>query len=162
MTSDRRPMALSRRAVLASGGAALATSLAGCAAISSPDDCQPAEFPEGTATPGEPPEPCQYSAELETRGLDVDSTMGMGGGVSMMYYRVPEQHISQIKTVAATFVPYRRMVKPDMQLTFTALTSNEDRHGYGYITREWAERRASGDMTETEYHTRVRGTYERV
>lgn len=149
---------ISRRSVLASTGA-LAAGLAGCT-TSSADECEPATFPTGTATPrDEPPKPCQYGAELETRGLDVDSTMGMGGSVSVMYFRAPEEHNSQIQRVADAFVQYRRMVDEGKPLSFTALSSNEDRHGNGYVAREWADSRADGTMTRTEYHTRVRGTY---
>jgi hypothetical protein len=147
-----------RRSVLASATTLATVGLAGCA--STPDECEPASFPTGTATPREePPKPCQYGAELETKGLDVDSTLGMSGSVSVMYYRDPDLHKTQIRRVAETFVPYRRMVEGGKPLSFTALSSNEDRHGNGYIAREWADERANGDMSQTEYVTRARGTY---
>lgn len=150
-----------RRAVLAAGGGALA-SLAGC--VSSPDTCSPATFPpeDSTETREDPPEPCQFGAELQSRGMDVDSTMdSAAGGASVMYMRDPGKHREQIQTVALAFVPYRRMVGGDgNMLSYTALETNDNRHGDGYITREWADRRASGQLTRTEYVQKVVDTYE--
>lgn len=148
-----------RRRVLASG-AALASGLAGCMGVQSVEDCQPAENPESSE---EPPTPCQFGAELETKGMDVDSTMDApGGGASIMYYREPENHNRQIRTVAMTFIQYRRIVSEGKPLSFTALSANDDRHGNGYVAREWADETAAGRMGEPEYLTRVRGTYDTV
>lgn len=147
----------SRRRVLATTGSALATAAAGC--VSSPDECSPAEFPKGTETRDKPPEPCQFGAELESQGMDVDSTMPMSGGVSLMYYRDPDRHREQIHTVALAFVQYRRIVDPDDVLSFTALESANERHGTAYISREWADSRANGNMSESRYLEKVRDTY---
>ena len=150
---------LSRRRVLASG-AVLASGLAGCMGVAAPDQCEPAEFPEDGQRE-EPPTACQYGAELETKGMDVDSTMDApGGGASVMYFRDPDIHDEQIRTVAMTFVRYRRMVDEGKPMSFTALTANDDRHGNGYVAREWADETAEGRMDEKEYLTRVRGTYD--
>lgn len=150
---------LTRRGILALSGSALA-GLAGCS-TSTPDECSPASFPpeNSTETRSEPPSACQYSAELESRGLDVDSAMTGGGGVSVMYYHAPDSHREQIRTVALAFVPYRRMVDSGSLLSFTALESRDDRHGEGYVSREWADRRASGSMSESEYVQKVVDTY---
>lgn len=149
---------LTRRAALASAAAALG-SLAGC--LSEPDDCSPATFPpeNSTETRSGPPSGCQFGAELEQRGMDVDSVMSSGPGVSVMYFHNPERHREQIRTVALAFIPYRRMVDPDAPLSFTALSSNEDRHGNGYVAREWADRRARGELSESEYVQKVVDTY---
>lgn len=148
----------SRRSVLAMSTGALAA-LAGCT-TSSPDECSPASFPEDTSTRTreEPPSVCQYGAELESRGMDVDSTMG-SPGVSVMYFREPDSHREQIRTVAVAFVPYRRMVESGKPLSFTALESNDNRHGTGYVAREWADRRARSELSSDEYVKKVMDTY---
>lgn len=149
---------LTRRAVLASSGAVIAGGLSGC--TSSADECSPATFPEGNATRDEPPEPCQFLAALEAEGLETDSTLSGGGGVSVMYHRDPERHREQIRTVALTFVRYRRIVKPGGSLSFTALESSTERHGVGYIPRIWAIRYDRGHYGEQEYVQSVVDTYE--
>lgn len=131
--------------------------------VATPDQCEPAEFPEDGQRE-EPPTPCQYGAELETKGMDVDGTMKdkAMGGASIMYYRDADIHDEQIRTVAMTFIQYRRIVDEGKPLSFTALSANDDRHGNGYVAREWADETAEGRMDEREYLTRVRGTYDTV
>lgn len=151
-----------RRQVLGLAAAGAVTALAGCG-VATPDECSPATFPpEGsTHTREDPPTPCQFGAELEQAGLDVDSTMGGAGhSASVMYYHEPDRHSEQIRTVAVEFVRYRRMISSDGLLSFTALSSNDDRHGDGHVAREWADSRASGDMTREEYVQKVEDTYE--
>lgn len=145
-----------RRALAMTAGSIGA--LAGCT-MSSPEDCSPASFPEDGERE-EPPSPCQFSAELQTQGLDVDSAMdAAGGGVSVMYYHNPDAHRDQIRTVALAFIQYRRMVSKDNMLSFTALESNDDRHGTGYANREWADRRASGELSRDKYVQKVVDSY---
>jgi hypothetical protein len=148
-----------RRGVLAAAGGAVAA-LAGCATRGDPSTCTPASFPAGTATRSEPPEPCQFGAELSRKGLDVDSTVSVTGeDAGVFYFHREDRHRRDITTVALTFVPYRRMVARGSLLTFTALESNDDRHGVGHIPREWADRRAAGSLTREDYVKRVVDSY---
>jgi len=91
--------------------------------------------------------------------MDVDSTMDGGDGASVMYFHDPERHGEQIRTLAVAFVPYRRMVGEGNLLSFTALESNDNRHGTGYVDRGWADRRARGHISESEYVQKVKDTY---
>lgn len=150
-----------RRAVLGLAGGALA-SLSGCATSGSSDECSPASFPSGnsTRTRSEPPDPCQFVAELEQKGLETDGSVSLtDGDAGVFYFHRPERHREDIRTLALTFVPYRRMVDPGLLLSFTALETNDDRHGVGHIAREWADARAAGNMTREQYVKKVVATY---
>lgn len=150
-----------RRAVLGLTGGALA-SLAGCSATGSTEDCSPASFPEGTETREEPPEPCQFAAELKQAGLEMDrqSTVSLGAGdAGVFYYHRPERHREDIRTIALELVPYRRMISDGQILTYTALETSTDRHGTGHIAGEWADSYAGGSLTESEYVEMAVDTY---
>lgn len=100
-----------------------------------------------------------FVAALESAGIRVDSTMSSLGGVSVMYYHDPENHTGQLNILARTFVDHRRIINSDALLAFTALSSTTDRHGEGHISREWADRRSRGDLSDSEYTANVRDTY---
>lgn len=147
---------MTRRRALAVSGTAI-TALAGCSR-SSADGCSPATFGTATGTPGEPPSPCQFTAELETRGIDVDNYVD-SAGVGVFYWHEPDTHDRDIRTIADAFVPYRRIVGHGHVLSFQALESKDNRHGVGYIGRGWADDRAAGQMSESEYHRKVADSY---
>jgi len=125
-----------------------ATAIAGC--LSSSDESEfSKERIEGATV-------SDFESSLVDHGIDVDSTMEISGDVSLMYYRGSDPD-AQIETIALAFVPYRGIVKRG--LAFTALESQSSRHGVGMINRTWADSYASGDLSRSDYLTKVKDSY---
>lgn len=127
--------------------------LAGCTTATYSSD------PGNQSTTSEPSDMDRFARELESAGIEVDSTMTLAGGASVFYMRNPDAHREQLETVADRFVFHREVVAPGGVLSVTALTDDEDRHGVVGLPREWAEQVASGDLRQGQYFDKVIDEY---
>jgi len=100
----------------------------------------------------------EFVAELEAAGVQVDSTMQMAGDLSLMYFHRPEKHEQDITRVATTFADYAGNVRS--MLTVTAINPDGDtRHGGWRIDKKWAQQFAAGDLSKSQYMSKVEDTY---
>lgn len=135
---------MKRRSVI---GLAAATLLPGCS------------YSEQSSTDAENPHwVSEFVTDLEAKGIRVDSTLSAGGDLSLMYFHRPEKHEQDITRVATTFSEYADNVRS--LLTVTAINPDGDsRHGGWVVEKEWATAYRSGDLSKSQYMTKVEDTY---
>lgn len=99
-----------------------------------------------------------FVRDLESQGIDVDSTMKLLGDVSLAYYHRPDHEVQDRQRIALTFVEYRSICSN--LLSVTAIEpSGDTNHAVWHISRRWADQYAAGDLSKDQYLANVRDTW---
>ena len=140
---------------------ALSTSLAGLAG------CSGGQSGPATAEKGEGAVQLSGDSEavaalidaLESRGVDVDSTMTVGGTVTLGYFRRPDHELQDRTRVARTYAQeeHREMSEDFLNLNVIE-PDGQSRSGTYIIKQEWAAAYAAGSLSVDAYLAKINDT----
>lgn len=150
-----------RRRFLQAGGTGAAAFLAGCSYQTRAEE-PPENGTDSDASASSPSADLNaYVAALEEKNIEVDSTMAMAGGVSLMYYYRPNHEQQDRRRLARTFIAYRDIVSSMLAVTVLA-PSGDSRRARFHIEKPWANAVAEGTLTEAQYFEKIRSTWPQI
>lgn len=103
-------------------------------------------------------EVASFVETLESKGVDVDSTMMTMGSLSLMYFQRPKHQRQDRIRVATTYAKNRSVSKNFLNCTVLE-PDGESRYGTYMIKQEWAASYASGGLSKSEYLSKIDSTF---
>lgn len=98
-----------------------------------------------------------FKQDLADAGIDVDSTMGLGGGLSVMYYRRSEKAEQDRHRLALAYAN-NPGVSGSLVTATSLMPSGDSRYANISIEREWVDAYNAGELSKSEFLGKVDDT----